>query len=464
MPASNPPPDPTPRGTWAALFQQTSDAVFLLNPRRRLRYVNRAFETVTKAHADAVVHEYCHPRKVQKDMPAGRRALLQTLAPPAEAMGGRIVHVRRPVPPAKLGPPWWDLTFVPLREGDKLLGVVGVIVPVGPAGSTAGGKGLTADLIALRQKAVERTSFALFEGDFAAARHLRAKAELAAKTVAPLWLTGGPGTGKETLARAIHYHGVTRERSFATIDCAGLQPYLIRSLLFGHNGLAETGRVGTIYLKSPEALAPELQAEVVEWAELFTAECRVAVGVREATGLTPEFRSAFGVIEIQLPSLSERSDDFPRLFGALLDEEGEEGTPTTGVSPEAMAVLSSWSWPGNLRELREIVRGAAKRAAGGRLDVAHLPQALRRAATDANAAASANKPPASPKLDDVLEQVERRMIELALRKTRGDQTAAADLLGVYRSRLVRRLKALGLGNGGDAGPSSPPTPSDGPAK
>src|SRR5262245_21000143 len=441
MPNPSPPPDPTPRGTWAALFQQTTDPVFLLNPRRRLRYVNQAFETLSKNHADAVVHEYCHAKKVQKDLPAGRRALLQTLTPPAEAMSGRIVRTRRPVPPARLGPPWWDITFVPLRDGDKLLGIVGVIVPVGQPASTAGGKGLTADLVALRQHAVERASFGLLEADSAAARYLRGKAVLASKTYAPVWLAGGPGTGKETLARAIHYHGATRERAFATIDCAGLQPYLIRSLLFGHNGLAETGRVGTIYLKSPEALAPELQLELVEWAELFTAECRVAIGVREAAGLTPEFRSTFGVIEIHLPSLSERNDDLPRLLGAMLDEEAEAGTAVTGVAPEAMAVLSSWSWPGNLRELRDVVRGAARRAVGGGLEVAHLPQALRRAATDANAAAGADRPRASPKLDDVLEQVERRMIERALRKTRGGEADCADPLGLSHSRPGQRCKA-----------------------
>ena len=247
---------------------------------------------------------------------------------------------------------------------------------------------------------------------------------------------GGPGTGKETLARAIHYHGVTRERAFAAIDCAGLQPYLIRSLLFGHNGLTETGRVGTIYLKSPEALQPDLQTELVEWAELFASECRVAVGAISSDGFVPEFRAAFGVIEIQLPSLAERPDDLPRLLSALLDAESEAGSPTTGVTPETMAVLSGSPWPGNLRELRDVVRGAARRANGGRLDVGHLPMTLRRAATDAKAAASVPKPDRVAKLDEVLEQVERRMIDLALRKTRGDQTAAADLLGVYRSRLV----------------------------
>jgi transcriptional regulator with PAS, ATPase and Fis domain len=434
-------PDSTPRGSWAALFHQTTDAVYLLNPRRRLRYVNPAFETLTRASADAVLHEYCHPRKVQKDLPAHRRALLQTLAPPKEVLGGRTVTVRRPVPPAKLGPPWWDLTFVPLREGDKLVGVLATITPVGVPGSTAGGKGLSDALIALRQRAVWRASLDRFGGDSPAGRRLRAQAELAAKTFAPIWLTGGPGTGKESLARAIHYHGATRETAFGCIDCAGLQPYLVRSLLFGHNGLVETGRVGTIYLKSPGTLPADVQAELVEWGELLADECRVVIGAGDGTGLTPEFRAAFGVIEIHLPALAERKDDLPRLVAAILAEE----SVTTAPMPEALAVLNGWSWPGNLRELRDILRGAVRRAAGKTIEVGHLPRALRTAATDARAAQAAGPVRPVPKLDEVLEQVERRLIELALRKTKGDQTAAADLLGVYRSRLVRRVKALGLG-------------------
>jgi transcriptional regulator with PAS, ATPase and Fis domain len=438
-------PDPssetTPRGSWAALFHQTTDAVFLLNPRRRLRYVNPAFETLTRASADAVVHEYCHPRKVQKDLPAHRRALLQTLAPPKDVLAGRTLTIRRPVPPAKLGPPWWDLTFVPLRDGDKLVGVLGTIAPVGPPGSTAGGKGLSESLIALRQRAVRRATLDRFGGDSPGGRRLRAQAELAAKTFAPVWLTGGPGTGKESLARAVHYHGTTRELAFTAIDCAGLQPYLVRSLLFGHNGLVETGRVGTIYLKSPGALPADLQVELVEWGELLADECRVVIGAGDGAGLTPEFRAAFAVIEIHLPTLAERKDELPRLITAILAEE----SVTTPPTPEAVAVLTGWPWPANLRELREVLRVAVRRAEGKPIEVGHLPRAMRTAATDARAAQSAGRVRPVPKLDEVLEQVERRLIELALRKTKGDQTAAADLLGVYRSRLVRRLKALGLG-------------------
>ncbi|HEX3147378.1 MAG TPA: sigma 54-interacting transcriptional regulator [Gemmataceae bacterium] len=432
-------PEPTPRGSWAALFQQTTDPIFLLNPRRRLRYVNKAFETLTRVHADAVVHEYCHPRKIQKDITASRRALLQTLAAPAEAMAGRTTTVRRPVPPAKLGPPWWDITFVPLREGDKLVAIVGTIAPIGHPGSTAGGKGLSESLIALRQQAVARAGVDRFSGESPRMRRLRAQAELAAQTRAPVWLTGGPGTGKESLARAIHYHGVTRELGFAGIDCAGLQPYLIRSLLFGHNGLAETGRVGTIYLKSPGALPADLQVELIEWGELLADECRIVVGAGDGSGLTPEFQAAFGVIEIHLPSLTEQMNELPRLLTIVADD------PSLVAMPEAIAVLAAWTWPANLRELREIIRGAQRRAGKHKIDVSHLPQSVRQAATNTRAAQAGVRAKPAAKLDEVLEQVERRMIELALKKTKGDQTAAAELLGIYRSRLVRRVKAMGVG-------------------
>ncbi len=430
-------PDPTPRGTWAALFHQTTDALFLLNPRRRVRFVNRAFETVSRTSAEAVLHEHCHRMKLSKAVPAAVRALLQVMAPPTEAMRGRVARVRRPAPPSRFGPPWWDLTFVPLRDGDKLLGVVGFIAATEPVPGAPGGKGLAEGLVTLRQAALERAEAKLEGGTSPIARRVRTQAELAAKSHTPLWLIGGPGSGKETLARAIHAHGVTREQAFVSVDCAGLQPYLIRSLLFGHNGLAETGRVGTIYLKSPESMPVDLQAELVEWGDLLEDECRIAVGVNDGAGLLPEFRATFSVIEIRLPEMSDRLAELPRFLSNWFDG--------ATFADHVITILSSAPWPGGLRELRAVAGLAVNRAAGARVEVAHLPLTLRRSATEARAASAAEVPARSPKLDDVLEQVERRMIELALRKSKGDQTAAAESLGVYRSRLVRRIKALGLG-------------------
>jgi transcriptional regulator with PAS, ATPase and Fis domain len=440
-------PDPANRNTWTTLFQQTSDAVFLLNPRRRIRYVNPAWESLTKTTADTVLHEYCHPQKWQQDLTAGVRSLLQLMAPPKEVLKGQITKVRRPIPPARFGPPWWDVSFIPLREGEKLVGILGVIVPSGVAPVPSGGKALTEKLVALRQQQSTHLSLSQFASDSPLVRRMVGQAELAAQSYAPLWIMGARGTGKETLARCIHHHGISRERSFVGLDCAGLQPYLLRSLLFGHNGLAETGLMGTLYLKSPESLPTDLQVELIQFHESSEQPCRVVVGTTGAPGLTPDFRATFGLLDINLPPLFDLRQELQRLLLARLEAEAMLGHPTIDYAPEVLEILKLWSWPGNYREFREVIHQAAVQAAGGRLEITHLPSAMRMSAAETRASLRGSERSAvAPKLDEVLEQVEKRMIELALRKSKGDQTAAAESLGIHRSRIVRRIKVLGLGD------------------
>jgi DNA-binding protein Fis len=429
-----------PKGGWASLFQATTDAVFLLNPRRRLRYVNPAWESITRTPATTLLHEYCWPRKLKKDLPAGLRMILQAMAPPPEVMAGgagRIVQVRRAAPPGRLGPPWWDITFLPLREGDKLAGIAGIIHVVAstrlPTESHI--KGMSATLADLRESAVRGWAWSLFDWEHDASQMLLARARLSATHTAPLWLVGEAGTGKESLARVIHHNGTQREKGFVVVDGAGLQPYLIRSLLFGHNGLAETGRIGTLYLKSPEAIPADLRAEIVDWHSLAPRPPRVVVGLRPEATLDPEFRKAFGIVELRLPALREVREALPGLL--ILSTQRE----TTTAFQSAVA---AWSWPGNLREWRSAI-ALAEAQTPATLDVDHLPEAIRRGAVDARARQPVRGKRPSPSLDETLEQVERRLIELAMKQSRGDQTAAAERLGMHRSRLLRRLQALGIG-------------------
>ena len=156
-----------------------------LNTEAGRRYIVgqiNAFETVAKTTAEALVHEYCYARKLSKAVPAAVRAVLQAMAPPKEAMRGQITRARRPAPPARFGPPWWDLTFVPLRDGDKLLGVIGFVAAAGAEAPAGSGKGLSEALVGLRQSAVERAAAGLYPGESADARRIRSQAELAAKT------------------------------------------------------------------------------------------------------------------------------------------------------------------------------------------------------------------------------------------------------------------------------------------
>lgn len=435
---SDAPSSDLPRSSWSNLFSRSDEPLFFLSARRRVRYVNKAFESVSRQSAESILHEYSHPRKLSASVPAAVRGVLQAIAPPREVMAGRSMTIRRPAPPARFGPPWWDVTFIPLRQANKLLGVIGYVAATGAVPSATGGKGLSEALIALRQRVIAREAAAISESDSVESRRLLAQVDLASKAWSPVWIKGEPGTGKESVARAIHSRGVSRDLAFVGLDCRGLQPYLIRSLLFGHNGLVETGRVGTLYLKRAESLPADLQVELCEWRDLLEDECRMIVGVRDGASLLPEFRATFQVLEMNLAPINDRRAELPQMI-ASMHPQGE-----AGLSPDAFAMLVAADWPGNVRQLRSTVRGAISRANGARVELGHLPVWVRRAATDARSAATSDKPTKPLKLDEVLEKVERRLIELALRKTRGDQTAAADLLGVYRSRLFRRVKALEL--------------------
>jgi len=422
-----------PGGGWNALFQRSSDAIFLLSRRRQIRYVNHAWEALTGKNSETIRGMFCLSRK--KKGSTSLRLLLETLAPTAEVLAGQVQTIRRPAPPARHGPPWWDISFWPIRDVAGLTGIVGVINVVEPSGPSASGSGLTAPLVALRQQMVARHSFSRLASDTSAMQRVEAQARLAASLDAPLWIIGEPGTGKETLARIIHFQGKQREQSFLAIDAGGLQPYLTRAMIFGNTALTP----GTIYLKNSCALARDLQAELVEWISEIEHPPRIMVGtngiaakdLREGR-LVPEFASSFNVFEITLPTLRERIVDLPGLCADLLRDLVGDGQRVPEIAPEVFNLFRQHPWPGNLRELRQTLHSSLIAADGPRLEVNHLPLSLR-----------GGHPPAptkpAPTLDQVLEEVEKRMIRLALQKAKGNKTEAAEALGIPRARLLRRL-------------------------
>jgi DNA-binding NtrC family response regulator len=157
---------------------------------------------------------------------------------------------------------------------------------------------------------------------------------------------------------------------------------------------------------------------------------------------------ALSVQVITLPPLRERREDLPRLATAILERAAGAGAaPCPGWQPETLEMLQSYSWPGNLRELEAAMIQAAAAANGHRLTPQHLPQAIRREAGRKQAVAESPAPTEERKipLDEVLEKVEKRLILLALHRTKGQKAEAAELLGIWRARLIRRLEALQIG-------------------
>lgn len=421
-------PSPKPRElAWRTLFQRSRSAVFVINGRRQLRYANPAWEAATGADFAALRGtKFAETR-------TSASPLWAALAPPREIWRGESARVRRPAPGNEHGPPWWDLTYVPLRgNGDRILGVVGTLEVVGAA-PLRGAVKLPAIFETLCHRRTQEFTFELLGGDSPALERLKSQLRWAAEHRAPTWLVGEAGTGKETLARAMHGAGAGR---FVGLECSGLQPYLLEGMLFGKGGLAATLSVGTLYLKQPSKLPRDLQTRIAEHCGGAGAPHLICgsprpVAAQVASGvLIPRFQTHLATVEVRLPPLRERLDELPQ-FLARID--------SAPVGEEVLRILRAYPWPGNFHELGGVWHGAVGRASGGAVLPEHLPRFVRESFLIESSAEAAR---IAPGLDAVLEAVERRMIQRALAQSKGQQTEAAAKLGIFRTRLARRLEAL----------------------
>lgn len=433
---------PDPRGRrsrWPTLFDRSVRPVFVLNQNRRIRYVNSAWETLTgTTRADA------YGLACVKRGPTD--PLARTLAPPAEAAAA-VTTVRRPTPGQSAGPPWWDVTFVPLAADDGTAGFLGFVAVVAADASHPRQK-LPAAIGSLRADHAAEYSLNLFAGTGPAAERLRAQVRHAAASPAPLWITGERGSGKETLARVIHHLGPNRERAFVGLDCAGLQPYLIEGLLAGKGGLLEARAVGTLYLKEPAALPRDTQHLLLGWLSGAKPEPKLIAGSDRSPAasfgdgtLGAELYTSLAVVELTVPPLRERAAELPRIADRLLVRSAQDGVKPA-VAATVWPLLKAYRWPGNVRELADVLRSAAAKAQGVPIAADHIARYVREAA--GIALDPPVKPAAGPNLDATLEAVEKRLLAVALSKTGGNATRAAEWLGIPRTRFLRRAVSLGL--------------------
>jgi DNA-binding NtrC family response regulator len=198
-------------------------------------------------------------------------------------------------------------------------------------------------------------------------------------------------------------------------------------------------------------LPRELQARfVTHLAESGEATPRLIGGCARdpatevhAGRLLEELFHALGTLTLFVPPLRERRADLVQLVDHFLERAAaRNGKPQSSMSPEARDVLESYSWPNNLRELYGVLAAAHARAGDGALAPSHFPAAVRLAVRLHESPGAINEP--SLPLDQVLEQVERRLIVLALRRHQGNKSKAAEWLGIWRPRLLRRMEALGI--------------------
>jgi two-component system nitrogen regulation response regulator GlnG len=303
----------------------------------------------------------------------------------------------------------------------------------------------------------------------------------------PVLITGESGTGKELVARAIYQHGARVDSPFLALNCAAIPETLLESELFGHEKGAFTGaerrRIGkfeqcdggTLFLDEVGDMPPAVQAKVLRLLQeqafervggnetVRTSVRLIAATHRDLRALSlegkfrPDLYYRLGVFAIHLPPLRERGDDLPMLVRHYLRRYSQElGREVRDVAPEAMERLRGHAWPGNIRELQNVLKQALLRASGRVLLPSFLPDALGEPVGLVQSSApeedlglmSFIRSRLGPDTCDLYAETHRRadrlLLTQALEHADGSQHRAARLLGIARQTLRLKLRELGL--------------------
>jgi len=309
-------------------------------------------------------------------------------------------------------------------------------------------------------------------GESVPMKALRQQLALMAGTNGRVLIYGESGTGKELAAHAIHATSRRAAEPFVEVNCAAIPEELIESELFGHRKGSFTGASsdkigkfqkadgGSLFLDEVGDMSLKTQAKVLRALEEQRFEpvganefVQVDVRVIAATNkhLEEEIESGnfredlfyrLNVIPFYMPPLRERREDIPLLAGYFLNEfTSAYGRKPKELTPEVYALLQEYHWPGNVRELKNLMERIVIMNPQVRIDARHIPLNLnRRAAADRAAGGFAS-------LQEVRESAEREYILKKLDETHGNVSRAAELLGLERSNLYRKMKALGIGPG-----------------
>jgi len=316
----------------------------------------------------------------------------------------------------------------------------------------------------LEAKLQKKYDFNSIIGESAAIKQAIALAEKVAPTDVAVLLTGETGTGKEVFAQAIHYNSRRSSEPFVALNCSALSKEIMESELFGHKagaftgatkdkkGLIEEAKGGTLFLDEIGEMPQELQPKLLRFLEngtyyrvgetverktdvrIITASNRAFKEEIEAGHFRSDLYYRIAVFTILLPALRDRSKDIPLLANYYLRIFAEKtNNHLKAISKDAVTALQQYSWPGNIRELKNVIERAVILADGDMLELNNLPYELQQC-MESEAARSVYD----------LALIEKQHIRKVLQHTSGNKTEAARLMNIGLATLYRKIEEYGL--------------------
>ena len=317
----------------------------------------------------------------------------------------------------------------------------------------------------LRKEIEQRHTFADIVSQNETMRRIFDTLPVIAESDSTVLIQGESGTGKELVARAIHNLSPRKDRPLVTVNCGALPDTLLESELFGYKAGAFTdarndkpGRFalaegGTVFLDEIGDVSPALQARLLRVVQEkqyeplggtvpMTTDVRIVAatnkdleGLVESGSFRQDLFYRINVVKVVLPPLAERKEDIPLLVEHFVGRlNALRGKSITGVSPEVMAILMNHDFPGNVRELENIIEHGFVLCRGGIIETEHLPEQL----------ASQSERGGPPVAGSTLDEIEGRVLYDALRRNKWNRAGAAAELGIHKTTLWRKVKRLGL--------------------
>ncbi|MCD6384546.1 sigma-54-dependent Fis family transcriptional regulator [Candidatus Sumerlaeota bacterium] len=331
---------------------------------------------------------------------------------------------------------------------------------------------LSKEVETLRKRLNEKTEVEELIGDSPEIKQVIKQVKIIAPTNMTIILEGESGTGKELIAQMIHQESHRKNKPFVAVNCGAIPETLIESELFGYEKGAFTGadtkkegeferaNGGTLFLDEITNLSLPAQAKLLRVLEnkciqhlggkkLIEVDVRIIAATN--VNLNEEVRTGkfrhdlfyrLNEFYITLPALRERKDDIPLLAQYILDKANQEfNKKIKGFSPEVMRAFLNYSWPGNVRELKNVIRRAVLLTNSEYIKPCHLPPHI---ITSPESSGGLKSLEQRLSLNDITRRIERELIVKALAEAGGNKTKAAELLGIHRKALYRRLKSVGL--------------------